>query len=101
MKNKILALLIVLSSCGTNIREEDIERNLYLKIVAIQTPTDWKNGKFSGVSKMWLLQSLRDTTQYMEYRGMSNSDYYSKTKGNVVHFDLIGKYHFFTIKKHK
>lgn len=101
MKNKILLILILLSSCGTTIKEETIERDLYLKIVAIQTPTDWQNGKFSGISKMWLLQSLRDTTQYMEWSGMSDSDYYSKVKGDVVHFYLIGKYHFFTIKKHK
>jgi hypothetical protein len=78
-----------------------IYRDLQMRIVSVQSPTHWRNGKYHGIDKRWLLQSLSDTTLYCEWNRMNDSTYFSAEVGDTVHFDYIRKDRFFHVKQRK
>jgi len=105
----ILFLVFIAGSCSIicyNGHVEKVKKNknslyydLNCKIVSIQGTTPWTSGKFNGISKQWLLQSLRDTNKYCEYTPYSDSLFYNKKLYDTVHFDYIRKERFFTINR--
>lgn len=104
-----LIAILVVSGCSKLMYErretikkqnfESLYYNLNCKIVSIQGPTPWSSGKFNGITKMWLLQSLNDTTKYCEYIPYSDSLFYNKKLYDTVHFDYIRKDRFFIINR--
>ncbi len=95
-----LALSTFVFSCSNS--NEHKEGYLYYKldckIYATQNPTSWRHGKYHGVDKRWLLQSLRDTTLFCEWTHMTDSAYFSARPGDKVYFKYIRKDRFFHIK---
>ena len=87
---------------GTEHKNERMARSLFLdlkcRIKAIQPPTDWRQGKYNGVHRAWLLQSLNDTTLFCQWDAMNDSAYFSARVGDTVHFKFIRKERFFHIK---
>lgn len=89
-------LILLITSCQKN-HNSELFYNLKCKVVSIQEPANWRSGKFSGTERMWLMQSLSDTTLYAKWNSMNDSTYYSTIVGDTVHFDYIKKDRFFHI----
>lgn len=91
--------------------EKEIYRNEKLVIVGTnEAAQDFTHDKFHKpiVIKVWLVQRVKDTTQYAElssydhYGNMfyvTNELWYSKGIGDTLYFKYIRKNRFFTINK--
>jgi len=93
---RLFLVALMLTSCQER-HDDELFYNLKCKVVSIQEPTNWRSGKFSGTERMWLMQSLSDTTLYAKWNSMNDSTYYSTIVGDTVHFDYIRKDRFFHI----
>ena len=93
-----------------NANEKEIYRNEKLLIVGTnEAAQDFTHDKFHKpiVIKVWLVQRLKDTTQFAELDShwddncfyITNELWYSKGIGDTLYFDYILKRRFFTIKK--
>jgi cbb3-type cytochrome oxidase subunit 3 len=90
--------------------EKEIYRNEKLLIVGTnEAAQDFTHDKFHRpiVIKVWLVQRVKDTTQFAELNSLWDDNnfyitkelWYSKSIGDTLYFDYIRKGRFFTIKK--
>lgn len=88
--------------------EKEIYRNEKLLIVGTnEAAQDFTHDKFHRpiITKVWLVQRLKDTTQFAELDSnydsndfhVTNELWYSKGIGDTLYFDYIRKTRFFTI----
>lgn len=99
----MIALIFVFASRHAAIYrvDETLYSNQYFRIAATQDPIDWHHGKFRGIDREWLLQSLADTTLFGRYEIPAQEDslFYNKISGDTVYFKYIRKDRFFKINR--
>ena len=82
---------------ATDYQHDRVYYDRDFRIASCQGSTAWRNGKFSGVDKRWLLQDLRDTSLYAEWPVESDQAFFTFGAGDTVHFDYIRKNRFFRV----
>lgn len=92
----LIGLMLLLLCCKSEPLEE-LYYNTNYKIVSIQGAENWRDGRFSGTSKCWLIQSTTDTTLHTEYNAITDSMFYNHKVGDIIHFDYIRKDRFFHV----
>jgi hypothetical protein len=106
----MLYIAIIPNPIKRRMNEKEIYRNEKLVIVGTnEAAQDITHDKFHRpiVIKVWLVQRVKDTTQFTELDShwddgdfyITNELWYSKSIGDTLYFDYIRKGRFFTINR--
>lgn len=93
---KIILIFFMFVSC-TNY-ENEFYYNYKCKIVSISQPEYWRSGKFQGVNREWLVQSLSDTSLFRTIQCNNDSLWFNRHLGDTLLWKYCLKEKWFKIK---
>ena|ERR1700741_236821 len=102
----MLSSLILTSSCsGDKPKADEKIHYVNLDCRVVGFGSDMTRGKNAHYYKVVLIQSLRDTSMFMEFSqthyepSLTDAEYYNWKIGDTIHFDFIKKERFFKMDK--